>query len=259
MSSRPLQIVMPMAGAGQRFADAGYVLPKPLIPIAGLPMVVRAVRDLPAAARVIMLVRTEHIDRFNLDAVVKKHLPHATVVPVGGLTAGQACTVRLAADYLDPEGPVIVAACDNTHLYDRAGLLQRLENSRIDALIWTYRNDPRVQAKPQQYGWVEVDPGSARVRRVSCKVPLSAEPLHDHAVSGFFAFHRAATMIAGIDALIAADQRVNDEFFLDVVPNMLIGRGLNVEVFEVDKYIGWGTPAEYEDFLRWQRYFDALF
>ncbi|KPX04973.1 putative Lipopolysaccharide biosynthesis protein [Pseudomonas savastanoi] len=34
-----LQIIVPMAGAGSRFAVAGYTDPKPLIPVHGVPMI----------------------------------------------------------------------------------------------------------------------------------------------------------------------------------------------------------------------------
>jgi dTDP-glucose pyrophosphorylase len=251
-----LQIVLPMAGQGQRFADAGYALPKPLIPVSGLPMVVRAVRDLPPAERVILLVRQEHQKRFDLDGVLKHHLPQAVIVPVERLTDGQACTVRLAAEHLDPTASVIVGACDNTHVYDREQLARRMSDPELDALIWTYRNDTRVLAKPTAYGWVRTE-GMA-VQGVSCKVPLGPDPLHDHAVSGFFSFRRADLMIEAIDRMVAADTRTNGEFYMDTVPNLLLAAGRRVEVFEVEKYIGWGTPAEYEDYLRFERYVRSL-
>ena len=34
-----LNIVLPIAGRGSRFASAGYTVPKPLIPIHGAPMI----------------------------------------------------------------------------------------------------------------------------------------------------------------------------------------------------------------------------
>ncbi|MFM2090136.1 MAG: hypothetical protein RLZZ127_625 [Planctomycetota bacterium] len=245
---KPIQIVMPMAGQGQRFADAGYALPKPLLPVGGVPMVVRAILDLPRADRVVLLVRTEHIERHGLDRAVLAHVPHAVVVPVRSLTEGQACTVRLAAPHLDPEAPVIVAACDNSHVYDQDRLLARMADPAVEALVWTYRDDPRVLARPTAYGWVRTfgaaDP--LRVASVSCKVPISATPMDDHAVSGFFSFRSAARMVAAIDRQTAAGTRVNGEFYMDTVPNVLVGDGARVEVFEVARYIGWGTPAEYE-------------
>jgi len=239
-----LQIVLPMAGQGQRFADAGYALPKPLLPIGGVPMVVRAVLDLPPAARVVLLVRTEHMTRFGLDRAVLAYLPQAVVVPVEHLTEGQACTVRLAAPHLDPDAPVIVGACDNTHLYDPVELARSMAEN--DAVIWTYRGEPRVQLKPTAYGWVRTDPAEPRrALSVSCKVPLSATPVADHAVSGFFAFRSARLMNGAIDAMVAAGTRVNGEYYMDTVPNVLLAEGRRVGVFEVEKYLGWGTPADY--------------
>lgn len=247
-----LQIVVPMAGEGQRFLDAGYDTPKPLIPICGVPMVVRAVRDLPPAARVVLLVRTAHMETHGLDRVLREHLPEAVIVPVTERTEGQACTVRLAADHLEPAAPVIVAACDNTHLYDRARHDTLLAQDHVEALVWTYRGEPRVMIQPTSHGWVAVD--GERVHRVSCKVPISDNPITDHVVSGFFSFARADTMIDAIDRLVASDERVNGEFYMDVVPNILLAEGRGVAVFEVEKYIGWGTPADYEDYRRWERY-----
>jgi len=165
-------------------------------------------------------------------------------------------TVRRAAEALEPDWPVIVAACDNTHLYNRARLLERMAAPAVECLVWTYRHDSRVLVNPQQHGWVRV--AGVRALEVSCKKPLSDTPLGDHAVSGFFSFRAAGQMAAAIDRMVASGLRVNNEFYMDVVPNVLLAEGRSVEVFEVDKYIGWGTPADLEDFCRWERYFAQL-
>ena len=243
-----LQIVVPMAGQGKRFIDAGYALPKPMLPINGVPMVVRAILDLPVAKRIILLVRSEHIETFGLDKEILRYLPHAIVVPVLRLTEGQACTVGLAAEYLKDSEPVIVAACDNTHIYNKARLHALMNTPEISALIWTYRGEPRVEISPTSHGWVKVD--GTRALTVSCKVPISDKPIHDHAVSGFFSFRNASMMIEAIEHQVVTGTRVNNEFYMDTVPNVLIANGKRVEVFEVEKYIGWGTPADYEAFLQ---------
>ena len=251
-----IQIVVPMAGEGRRFQDAGYTTPKPLIPVSGTPMVVRAVRDLPSAERVILLVRREHIEQHAVDRELLRHLPEARIVVVEALTEGQACTVRLAADELVPDWPVIVAACDNTHLYDSARHTAAIEQEQVDALVWTYRGHPGVALTPQQFGYVRVD--GRRAIEVCCKQTISDNPSNDHVVTGFFTFRRAEQMIDAIDRLVASDQRVVGEFYMDVVPNLLLADGRRVEVFEVQKYIGWGTPADYEDFQKWERYFERI-
>jgi dTDP-glucose pyrophosphorylase len=241
-----LQIVVPMAGEGQRFRDAGYTIPKPLIPVAGKPMVVRAVQDLPEAQRVVFIVRQDHIDQHHIDQELRTHFPNCCIVPVEGITEGQACTTRLAADAMEADWPVIVAACDNTHLYDREKLQSRMDDPAVECLIWTYRGDPRVDTNPQQYGWVRES--DERVTEVSCKQPISDTPRNDHAVSGCFSFRCAGRMMEYIDKMVDEDVRINGEFYLDVVPNIAIGLGRHVEVFEVEKYIGWGTPEDLEAF-----------
>ena len=104
----------------------------------------------------IFLARTEHLEKFPLLEELRRHVPGCEVVAVGELTAGQACTVRLAAEYLNKDWPVIVAACDNTHLYDRQRLAAAMADPAVECLIWTYCNDTRVLANPAHHGWVEV-------------------------------------------------------------------------------------------------------
>lgn len=249
-----MQLIVPAAGLGQRFTDAGYALPKPLVDVSGLPMVVRVVRDLPACERIAFVVHAEHVRRFAIDAVLRGHFPQARVVVAPGLTAGQACTVRLAADAIDLDDEVLVAACDATHVYDAAAFERLRGDDSIEACVWTYRGEPRVLAKPQSFGWVAVD-AAGNVERVSCKRPISDNLLADRVASGFFWFRSARRMMAAIDALVADDERVNNEFYLDVVPNRLIAAGRRVVAFDVAKYIGWGTPEDLQDYQHWQRYF----
>lgn len=250
-----MQLVVPMAGLGQRFSSAGYELPKPLIPVDDVPMVVRAVWDYPATTRLVFVVHAEHVRRFQIDEVLKQYFPHCRIVVTPTVTQGQACTVRLAGDELEPNDSVLVAACDNSHLYDADQFERRTRDDRFDCLIWTYRHDSRVLRRPEAHGWVQTRGNSTDVERVSCKLPLSSSSMDDHAISGCFWFRSARQMLAAIDSQVAEAQRVGNEFYLDVTPNVLLRQGARVGVFEVEKYIGWGTPDDLEDYERWGRYF----
>lgn len=248
-----MNIIVPMAGAGSRFSSAGYDLPKPLIPVDGQPMVVRAIGDLPPADRVIFLVHRDHVENHRIDKVLQSFFPSCEIVVVPGLTEGQACTVRLAAEAFPEDSDVLVAACDNTHVYDQHKFSRQTTSGQWDGLIWTYRGDNRVLPKPTSYGWVATD--GHQVSHVSCKKPISEDLLNDHVVSGFFWFRSAYQLFDAIDALVASNQRINNEFYLDVVPNGMIDGGSRFGTFEVEKYIGWGTPEELTDYQRWEKYF----
>jgi CTP:molybdopterin cytidylyltransferase MocA len=292
-----MHLIVPMAGLGQRFRDEGYALPKPLIDVSGTPMVVRAVRDLPPCERMTFLVHPDHAREHAIDRRLREFFPSATVIATPGLTAGQACTVRLASSAVDEDEEVLVAACDNSHVYDAEKFAALRSDPAIDAILWTYRHDPRVLVRPTAHGWVECSPplrgrtdsprddreragsisqpaagkievnlqnvscrGAADdidVARVWCKVPISQTPLNDHAISGCFWFRRAGELFQAIDELVAKSERVNNEFYLDQVPNLYVQAGRRAAVFEVEKYIGWGTPHDHRDYQAWERYFES--
>jgi hypothetical protein len=119
--------------------------------------------------------------------------------------------------------------------------------SGIDALIWTFRGNPAVLQDPRMYGWVDVGPDGV-VRRVSVKVPISATPLQDHAVVGTFSFRRAGDFVRAAHRNVALDRRVRGEFYVDEVMNDAIALGTRTGVLEVAEYVGWGTPADYENY-----------
>ena len=110
-----MQLVVPMAGLGSRFADEGYSIPKPLIPVCGRPMVVRVVEHLPASERIVFVVHSDHVKQFQIERAVRHYFPDCRVIETPGLTSGQACTVQLAQDGVDPAADVLVAACDASH------------------------------------------------------------------------------------------------------------------------------------------------
>lgn len=246
--------LIPMAGAGQRFVDAGYRLPKPLIPVAGVPMVVRAARSLPEADDWIFVCRESHVREAGIDAALRGHFPGARVVRVEELTEGQACTCLLAKSLLRPDDQLTIGACDNSMTYDRR-LLSALENDpAVDAWIWTFRRNPAVLQNPRMYGWVAVDARDV-VQRVSCKIPISESPMEDHAVIGAFTFKRAGDFIACAEAAITANRRINNEFYVDEVMNGVVESGLRVKAFEVSRYICWGTPRDLDVYDYWRTYF----
>ena len=54
------------------------------------------------------------------------------------------------------------------------------------------------------------------------------------------------------------DIRVNGEFYVDSCVNELLEMGLKVKVFEIDHYIGWGTPNDYQTYKYWQSFFHKV-
>jgi NDP-sugar pyrophosphorylase family protein len=236
-----------MAGEGQRFIDAGHATPKPLIDIDGLPMAVRAAKSLPEADQWIFICRESHITGASIDNVLAQHFPDALILSVDHLTEGQASTCLLAREHLFPDDQLTIGACDNGMEYDSKKYVQFIKNH--DAVVWTFRNNAAVLQDPLMYGWVPVD-GSGMATGVSCKEPISDDPLQDHAVVGTFSFNKAGYFLECADEMVRKNRRVNNEFYLDVVLDECVLNGYNVTPFEINDYICWGTPKDLEVYLQ---------
>lgn len=234
-----------MAGLGSRFSDAGYLLPKPLIPVSGVPMILQVIRRLPAARAWIFIVRQEHIDEYAIDQVIKGDLPDATIIAIDTTTEGQASTCMLALDQIaDNSEDILIAACDNTCVYDAAQFDTLRNDESVDAIVWSFTDDPLLEAKPEAWGWLKLAEDSETITDVSVKVPVSDDPRHDHAVTATFYFKRAFDFTAAYDAMYTANYRINNEFYVDALPIFLNQLGRRSVAMDVSHYISWGKPAD---------------
>ena len=247
-----MTIIIPMAGKGERFTKKGYTTPKPLINVGGLPMVIKAVKDLPLASRHIFIVLKDHLEIQHIDKEINSNLPEAEFIVIDNVTEGQASTCLLAMPAVASDEEILIGACDNGMIFNPEKFAAQKEVA--DVIVFTFRNNVTVVEKPQQYGWVNVD-GDDTATYVSVKKAISANPLRDHAVIGAFWFKEASIFKKAADKMIAENRRINNEFYVDECINDAIELGFTVKVFEVDKYICWGTPDDYETYNYWKQYF----
>jgi len=235
-----LNIVIPMAGRGQRFIDAGYTLPKPLIPVHGKPMIRLVIANLTPSCRhrFHFLVLREHIERYDLEAGLREWAPGCGIVVVDRVTEGAACTVLLARDHIDSEAPLMIANCDQYIDADIDDYLASL--GAADGLIMTmWADDPK-------WSFVRRD-ASGRVVEVVEKVVVSNE-----ATVGVYNYRRGADFVSAAEAMIAAEFRVNGEFYVAPVYNEIIRRGGEIRCHGIGRagagMYGIGTPGDLDDF-----------
>ena len=247
-----MTIIIPMAGEGSRFRDAGYQLPKALVPVSGKPMIVRVLESLPPSDRIVCLVRQEHIDQFHIDELIKQHAPNAVMVPIAQTTEGQASTFMLAMPHVAPDEPLFIAACDNSFLYNKERHAQLADDPSVDAILWTFTRDALLTAKPEAWGWVKLAADGLTIDDMSVKVPVSAVPFNDHAVVATFYFKRAGDFAAAYERMVAANHRINNEFYVDAMPIFMKQLGKRSVIFDVDLYVGWGKPADLYAYDAWE-------
>jgi bifunctional N-acetylglucosamine-1-phosphate-uridyltransferase/glucosamine-1-phosphate-acetyltransferase GlmU-like protein len=251
-------LILPMAGAGSRFAKKGYSLPKPLIEVNGKSMIVQAVNCLPATTKQVFICLAEHLDRTSVGAELEKNYKGCLVKAIPEITQGQASTSEWGINQsgIDTTQPILISACDNGVYYDPVKYQDMLEDPTIDIIVWTFRNNPTSRNNPHMYAWLETD-DQGFVKKVSCKQFI--EGVHDlresHVIIGTMFFRKAAYFLDGYAENFKQNSRTNGEFYVDDVLQQNITRGLRVKVFEVEHYICWGTPDDYETYCYWLRFF----
>jgi len=250
-------LVVLMAGLGQRFADEGYLLTKPLIPVSGLPMVAQATHDLPPAEHHVFVLRVDMLGYADVANQLRTLYPHAIIKTIDRVTEGQACTALIGLNVLEDEGkqscfPITIGACDNGALYDIDAFGKLVNDPIVDVIVWGIRGYPNAIRHPKMFGWLDVEGGL--IRSVSVKTPLST-PASDPIVLGTFTFRRADDFRRALDRLVTRDGRINGEFYIDSLINDAIALGLQCHLFEVDSYLCWGTPNDLRTFEYWQSCF----
>ena len=255
-------LVIPMAGMGKRFADEGYVLTKPLIPVSGKAMAIQAIEDLPKSQYQSLVMRSDMPGLGDIQSSIKQSFPNAIITLVPEVTEGQACTALIGLDALEKGSPknsdsdlspITFGACDNGVLFNQTAYQALIHNPEVDVIVWGARGHTNAVRKPQMFGWIDANT-DGRINTISVKTPL-ASPAIDPIVIGTFTFKNPNDARRAIDTLIARNGRINGEFYLDSCINDAIGLGLRCYLFEVDSFISWGTPNDLKTFEYWQSCF----
>jgi NDP-sugar pyrophosphorylase family protein len=248
-------LLMPMVGLGSRFQKEGYETVKPLIPVSGKPMAVQALNDLPRTEAQQFIFRNNLPELETLKTALSKVSRAPKCVILDQMTNGQASTCELGAEGLDPNQPVTIGACDNGMLYDSELFNELMSDDLVDVIVWGARGYPGARRSPEMYGWIEADTETKNIYSVSVKEPLE-DPVRDPIIVGVFTFKRLGDFLDATKSMKKRKAFVNGEYYVDMCINDAIKSGLNCKLFEIDKYICWGTPNDLRTFEYWQSCFD---
>lgn len=234
-----MNIVIPMAGKGSRFAQVGYTFPKPLIPINKMnskPMIQVAVENINADARYIYIVQQEHYEKYHLKTLLNLITPNCEIIQVDGVTEGAACTVLLAEKYINNDSQLFIANSDQFVEWDSNQFFYSMQGDTVDAGLATFEaSHPKWSfAKLNNDGFV-------------CEV-AEKEPISNIASVGFYWYKHGKDFVSGAKKMIINDKRVNNEFYVCPVLNELIHDGKKVKIHNVERMWSLGTPEDLQYF-----------
>jgi dTDP-glucose pyrophosphorylase len=238
-----LQIVIPMAGRGARFANAGFTTPKPLIPVGGRPMIQWVIENISPRQlhQFTFLCLAEHLDKNpEVPAELRRLCPGCNIVPVRAVTEGAACTVLLARQFIDSDDPLMIANSDQIVDLDVNHYLAAADAPDVDGLIMTFWSDHPKWS----YCRMRADGTVSEV--------VEKQVVSNEATVGIYNFQHGRDFVRAAETMIARNLRVNNEFYVAPCYNRLIAEGAKVVTMktgvERDGMYGLGIPEDLKFF-----------
>lgn len=235
-----MKIIIPMAGEGSRFVNAGFQHPKPFIEVDGKPMIKCVVDSLlQFQYEHIFLVRAEHLQTYNMRAIFPNL--RYKIIPVYERTEGAALTVALAKELFTYDDSALIVNSDQLFTYD-ASTVDEINNSEADGCIWCF------EGSGPKWSYVRVEDGL--VKEVAEKKQIS-----NIATGGMYYWKSFYNFLDCANRMIYANDRVNNEFYVAPVYNYMqpYHRTIIKMLDDIDQL---GTPEDlkaYEDKIRLHR------
>lgn len=255
---RRVNIVVPMAGYGSRFAKVGYKDPKPFIPVLGKPMIQWVIENmlpcketygpktLPYYIKPVFhfVAQAQHLEKYSLGDICNSLGVEFTVTTVSAVTEGSACSILLTEQYINNDDPMVSVNSDQWLEWNATEYYRSLMNPTYDGCISTfYQPDPT----DTKWSYASLDTTSNHVDRV-----IEKEVISTWATTGIYGWKRGADYVRYAKQMIAKGIRVNGEFYTAPVYNEAISDGKIIRTIPCRKLWGLGVPDDLEVFLKSQ-------
>jgi NDP-sugar pyrophosphorylase family protein len=230
-----LNIVIPMAGAGSRFAEQGYTVPKPLIMFNGKTMIEHVVDNLNIDSKYTFIVQQEHLDKFDAGSVLRKIVPNCNIVPINGVTDGAARSLLFAKNIINTLDPLLIVNSDNLIEWKNISVMKSFED-KDGGIILIEADGPKWS-----YAATDVDGFATEIAE---KIQIST-----HATTGHYYWRRGRDFVKCAEEMIERNIRFKNEFYIAPVYNIAIERGLKIYTKHAEKFWSVGTPEDLDYYL----------
>lgn len=238
-----INIVIPMAGAGSRFAKAGYKKPKPFIDVLGKPMICHVLDNLDMPyAKFILLARKEHYDNEPETIQWIKNNYNVEFVLIDKLTEGAACTVLHAHRLINNDVPLLIANSDQIVDMNITDYINDSNARNLDGSVLCFQDDDT------KWSYAKID-DNGYIVEIKEKVVIS-----EHATVGIYYFAKGKIFVENAIDMFVRNERVNNEFYVAPVYNYAIDKGGKFGIYSIDvnQMHGTGTPEDLDKYIEFK-------
>jgi glucose-1-phosphate thymidylyltransferase len=232
-----MKVVIPLAGYGTRLRPHTYTRPKPLINIAGKPVLGHLLDKLGTLDVSEYIFIVGYLGDQIEEYITKNHNVPAKYV-VQHEMLGQSHAIYLAREHLTTDEPVFVVFGD--HIFETG--FDLIKEGNRDAVIYVKEVDD-----PRRYGVVMLDDQ----RHIVKIVEKPANPPTNLAVIGLYYINSGRKLIEAIERQIKEEKKTKNEYYIADALQNLIEEGLKLDVETVSNWLDCGNP---ESVLEANRY-----
>ena len=237
-----VNIVIPMAGTGNRFKMAGFRLPKPFLNVNGKMMIERVLQGLhcPCAHYTLILQRKD-FEQYVPRIQRLENLYRVAFICVEQMTQGACCTALAAHDIINNSIPVVFADSDNIfHGRTFQNFVQDCLARDLDGSLITF------PSRKSYYSYVELDSHGF------VTATHEKEPISTRAIAGAYMFARGCDFVTcAIDTLIYGKLSHN-EYYMSNVYNVAVNRNFKIGVYDISEH-DWSCVGTPELLLKYTR------
>lgn len=251
-----MHLFVPMSGQGHRYQKAGYVEPKPLVPINGVPMIERLLSCFPREWPATFILAENHLGT-DLPQLLRRLRPDGRQLRIPVHARGPSFAVRDALDSIADQTPVLVSYCDYGMVFDPRKFERFIADTRCDACVISYRGFHAHYLSPTMYAYSRLD--GDRVVEVREKGSFTSTREQEFAQAGAYYFRTAALLRDAIDYQRRHDLALGGEYYTSLTVQALLEMtpDANIRIFEVPAFFQWGTPADLVAFEFWESTYRA--
>jgi len=244
------QLIIPMSGLGKRFIYAGYTLPKPLIPVHGVPMIAHVLRMYKGWDDVIFVVNENHLrnSELGLEETLMGLRPQGRIVKIESHDFGPSYAVLKAKDLIAVDKPVVVNYCDFAGDFNLDEYEKELQNK--DATLLTYSGFHPHMLRNTRFAYIQKNE-IGEVIDIQEKQSFTANPMSEEASAGSYGFGSGKILIAAIENQISNGYSLSGEFYTSLTIKSILEKKGKVSSVLMEHFYQWGTPEDFADFNYW--------
>jgi glucose-1-phosphate thymidylyltransferase len=229
-----MKVIIPLAGKGTRLRPHTHITPKPMLKIAGKPVIDYVMEDLERLGTVEQVVYiTGHLKE-RVEEYARQKYPFDSVFVEQKVQDGTAGAVALAKPYIDQ--PVFIIFVDTIFDAD----LSVVKSSDADGIIWV-----KTVEDYQRFG-VVVSDADGNMTKI---VEKPSTPVSKRANIGLYYIKNWKLLLDGIDWTLKQPKNKGEYYLTDAFQYM-IDHGAKIQVIDVE---GWYDAGEQGTLLETNR------